>query len=67
VDLNLPGGACFPVESVQPFVEFDVPIDGDFDRLGNTENVLFSLGPSVYPLVTRLHRLYLCTVTESSL
>ena len=41
--INITGGARFLVEPVQPFVELEATIGGDFDRLGLTGGVLFNL------------------------
>lgn len=41
--LNLTGGARFLIEPVQPFVELNATIGGDFDRLGITGGVLYNL------------------------
>jgi len=42
IGINLTGGARFLTEPVQPFVELDATIAGDFDRLAVTGGILFS-------------------------
>lgn len=43
VGLNVVGGARFPLESVEPFVQLNALVGGDYDRLGITGGLLISL------------------------